>query len=199
MENPEQKYTHELLDQTYILMNSEEWNNELTNEDIILDSRLFEDSPLKCYRISTIVDKTVEEIFNKLWLTDEESVKRNQPAITHWKEIHKDVNWRIYELISKKIRDTKMQSIINQSKYIINDDVCILSFSVDHSNALYKPEYTHNIIYFIMYCLTPLNENQTLVRRISYIDPNNNLFSMSDINHISKLAIVDTINKLKLD
>src|SRR5438876_6098853 len=93
--NPHRIKADELLSITSELLESKDWKFELVDNETSLSSMTNAKSPLKFYLADTVINKSCEELANKIWLSTEESAKRYDPKIDSWREVERGDNWRI--------------------------------------------------------------------------------------------------------
>ena len=75
---------------------NEDWTHMSTNsQGTKLSKKTVGSSSIPCYHVEASVKKTAEYLMGKIWDVDEAIVKKNDHAITSWKQIEAGANWKV--------------------------------------------------------------------------------------------------------
>ena len=154
----------------------EDWTLISKNENgTILEKKHFPSiSSFECYRLNTIINKSKEELVNKIWDVDENIVKKNDPEISSWVQLESGENWKICQQFNNMPMPLYMRELLfTQAKIEEENTTWLVATSIpDHSAKSDHPYWCVRAhIYMSVWGFTTISPTQTNVCRIIHVEP----------------------------
>lgn len=163
----------ELLKEVKQSFVEEDWTFVLEQEDVILEKKDFLNvCPIPRYRIDTVIDKKSSELVDKIWNTDYDSAKVDDPDIIDWNIIDSGDDWKVIRQTNKMPWPVwTRESVVAQVKIVDGETVWIVAFSVEHKNAPRDDyNYVRTNVCMSVYGFTDCDD-KTEAYRMAQIDP----------------------------
>ena len=167
----------EIITKAQKLLNETDWTFVSNVDDVLLENKYFPDiCSVPCFRTTTLVDKSVEYLMDKLWNETEETRLQEDPDIVYWTEVEADKDWRVCNQLNKmQWPFWSRETVYVQVKVVQSDVSWIVTFSVDHDCVPRKDDqYVRATVFLSVYRFSK-EGNQTRIHRMSHIDPGGNI------------------------
>lgn len=147
------------------------WEYITTVEGTKLVKQTISDIP--CYLGSTIINKPIEKLINKVWKIDVNTAMKNDSTMTDCKIIESSNVHRVYSEYHKMTWPVWPRHVVYaQVKVEENNITYIVSYSINHSKVpLDTNNYVRSNVIMSVYEYVPIDKNITSVRRLTQIDP----------------------------
>ncbi len=194
MYNPYEFKALELLKIFKDLKKNGDWHHLLTKDMTKLYSvELNNECSLPCYMVTTLINKSQEEMINKIWFGTTESFNKYDDHIISLETIERCDDWRVVSLINGLHWPFwPRQLVYSQTKIVKGKITYLISYSIDHP-LLPKDDnkYVRAQLYLSIHEFVD-NNDYTVITRIQQVDPCGNIPQIV-VNMVSN-KLIDMFN-----
>lgn len=162
----------------YLLQN--DWIIVSNDDDILTEKQQFPDvCSIDCYRVSAIIDKSVEDLVSKIWNITESEYKNYDKSVTQF-TVHKSTNeWKLFTLRNDYIwpvkpRETLALQVIKREE----NNVWLISISIDDINIPCSDGVIRTKAHVYVTGLEKISDNQTKYSKVALVDPQGSIPSI---------------------
>jgi hypothetical protein len=149
--------------------------------EIVLQKQYdYDVSKFAIFELETTLNKSKDELVDKIWKVNEEAVKQREPDIHSWRELELGTDWKICHqfnnmpVILGLIPLYTRELLFVQAKIEDGETTWLVGTSIeDHLNKGARPTWwcTTAHIYMSIWGFTPVGPDQTKVTRIVHVEP----------------------------
>lgn len=179
------------------LLIQNDWTFISNNNDILLESKKFDNSPVSCFRASCIINSSASNLFNHIKSLNETDWKKLDNDITEWKILEQTNEYRTIAQVNKLPWPLWWRKGVNKLYEIENNgSYYMVGKSVDY-NDMNKDASQYVIVNILqnIYAFEYIDTNKTKVYRLLHLDPCGNIPNVVIDASANKLC--NLLNELK--